>query len=157
MDADILKVDIEGAELIAFRGLEHFFDANPKVRFIYESNSDACKRLGYDYRDCMRFFEARGFMLYLVRQERFYRTSSADIQPCAVADIIAPRSPLPEIGPFRHAELAPTQIIGALIEQTRAPDAFIRDHVRAEAKMAATSLTEHSRWAEIREAIAQSI
>jgi FkbM family methyltransferase len=153
LDADILKIDIEGAELFAFRGLEHFFDANSKVRVIFESNSDACRRLGYDYRDCMRFFEARGFTLYLVRQERFYKTSSADIQPWAVADIIATRSPLPEIPPFEHAELAPTQIMNALIDGASAPEGFIRNHVRAEAKLAGRSLTEHPRWGDVQAAI----
>lgn len=155
LDADIVKCDIEGAELFAFRGLNNFFEQNQKVRVIYESNSDACKRLGYDYKDIMRFFEERGFSLYFVRQERFYKTSSQDVQPWAVADVIATRSSLPEIYPFEHAELTPAQIMTTFLEQTHAIDPFIREHVVAESARAEALLAKHEKWVELQERLAQ--
>ena len=98
-DADIVKADIEGSELKAFKGMSTFFDKNTKVSILYESNPDACVRLGYDFREVMKLFERRGFDLYFVRAERIYPISSDGIQPWAVADVYATRQPVKEVPP----------------------------------------------------------
>lgn len=88
---DVLKIDIEGAELFALQGMEKTLERDtPTVHM--EVNVPSCKAAGYDAHDLLRFFHDRGYALYFVhthisRIPPFFYTAS--LRP------LTPDAPLP--------------------------------------------------------------
>jgi FkbM family methyltransferase len=96
-DADIVKLDIEGAELAALTDIETITNANSKVEFIFESNSHTCALFGYSCQDLVARFEDLGFTCYYFGVNDLFPCSSKTIQPQIVEDILATRAPADEI------------------------------------------------------------
>jgi len=96
-DADVVKIDIEGAELAALEDIEIITNANPKVEFIFESNSHTCAVFGYKCQELVGRFESLGFKCYYFGVHDLYDCSSKRIQPQIVEDILATRAPLDEL------------------------------------------------------------
>ena len=89
-DADLIKIDIEGAELPALSQAEALFASRPDLEIIYESNNHTCHFFDYDRQDLMRWFEERGFRNYAFRADgALSPVRAADPQPSPVTDVLA--------------------------------------------------------------------
>lgn len=87
-DAQIIKVDIEGAELSAMTGFEDIISGGRTPDIIMESNEPACERNDYTCQDLW----SRMFVLgYDVFQHRGLSLTPAAAQDAQVADILATR------------------------------------------------------------------
>ncbi len=58
----LIKVDIEGGELLAFRGAEKTI-ARDRPVIIYEENGPACRAFGYAPADLMEFLRDLGYQV----------------------------------------------------------------------------------------------
>jgi FkbM family methyltransferase len=64
---DVLKVDVEGAELMVFRGGEKLFSGpNAPRAVIFEELNRASRKLGIGDAEAAAFLRARGYTLYLI-------------------------------------------------------------------------------------------
>lgn len=61
---DLVKIDIEGAELAGLAGIERLCAASPHLEFIFEVNSLTCGEWGYFGQDLCKRFEELGFTLF---------------------------------------------------------------------------------------------
>jgi len=61
---DLVKIDIEGAELAGLTDIERLCAANPQLEFIFEVNSLTCGEWGYYGQDLCKRFEQMGFTLF---------------------------------------------------------------------------------------------
>jgi FkbM family methyltransferase len=66
---DLVKIDIEGAELAGLTGIERLCTKNPRVEFIFEINSLTCGEWGYFGQDLCKKFEQMGFTLFAWRPD----------------------------------------------------------------------------------------
>jgi FkbM family methyltransferase len=90
-DVDLIKLDVEGAELPALTGADEFFAVHDDTEVIFESNNHTCHNFGYDRQDLMRRFEGLGFATYAFVRDGLMPVRSDDPQPVPVVDILATR------------------------------------------------------------------
>ena len=90
-DADIVKLDIEGAELAALNHVEDLVARNPALEFIYESNTSTCQAFGHDQQALAARFGELGFRLYAFRGPGLMRLNARDAKPTHLLDILATR------------------------------------------------------------------
>lgn len=62
----LIKIDIEGAELLALRGAQRTIERDRPVIF-YEENESAYQAFGYTVADVRGFLKAFGYRLYLMK------------------------------------------------------------------------------------------
>jgi FkbM family methyltransferase len=93
-DADVIKIDIEGAELPALIDADRFFSERPDMEIIFESSNHTCRLFGYDRKDLLRWFEERGYSTYIYLPDGLMPVRYCDPQPTPVVDVLATkRSP----------------------------------------------------------------
>lgn len=92
-DVDVIKIDIEGAELPSLIGADVFLSERPNVEIIFESNSHTCHLFGYDKGDLWRWFEERGFSTYVFLPDGLMPARHCDPQPVPVVDVLATKRP----------------------------------------------------------------
>lgn len=61
---NFIKIDIEGAELAALRGMTNLLKKNNKIKIIAEFRPAILKRAGIDPREFLKFFTDNGFQMY---------------------------------------------------------------------------------------------
>jgi FkbM family methyltransferase len=97
-DSDVVKIDIEGAELACLAGLDPVVKNNSNIEFIYECNTSTSAVFEHESQDLLRRFEEMGFSNYYFLADRLMKASSAEAQPIAVLDVLATRVPEQDIG-----------------------------------------------------------
>ncbi len=65
----VIKMDIEGAEIAALRGMQKLLAKNPQVRLIAEFNAAALQESGFDPKEYLDLLGALGFHLYAVQEQ----------------------------------------------------------------------------------------
>ena len=134
-DADVVKLDIEGAELRALKDADRFFNNQPRTEVIFESN-DHRQFFGYRRNDLLRWFEQRDFSLYAFRPDGLMPVKPDDPQPVPVIDILATRrSPasLEEQGE-KIVLMTEDYIMQELLKISTSTDPAIRQHFITEAR-----------------------
>jgi FkbM family methyltransferase len=61
---DFVKIDVEGAELLVFRGAEKLLAANPHAPILCEFNDANARSLGFSIAELARFFLDRDYRLF---------------------------------------------------------------------------------------------
>ena len=69
-DVDFIRMDIEGYEVIAFKGMEKLFAANPKLKIFMEFHPSYYPEWGWNYEKLLRYLEGHGFKVREVAQDR---------------------------------------------------------------------------------------
>ena len=88
----VLKVDVEGAELLVFRGGEKLFSGSYAPRaVIFEELNRASRKLGIGDTEAAEFLLARGYKLYLILDEGL--VPLPEVRPTA-ANLLATRNVL---------------------------------------------------------------
>lgn len=67
---DVLKVDVEGAELMVFRGAEHLLSqTDPPRVIIFEELNSSSRKLGIADGEAAEFLKQKGYVLYLITED----------------------------------------------------------------------------------------
>ena len=67
---DVLKVDVEGAELMVFRGAERLWSQTDSPRaIIFEELNNSSRKLGIADGEAAEFLKAKGYEIYLITEE----------------------------------------------------------------------------------------
>jgi FkbM family methyltransferase len=67
---DVLKVDVEGAELMVFRGADHLFSKPDSPRaIIFEELNSSSRKLGIADGEAAEFLKAKGYSIYLITED----------------------------------------------------------------------------------------
>jgi FkbM family methyltransferase len=86
---DIIKMDIQGAELLALAGTERVLRENQQLKFILEYWPYGLQRAGSTAAALLDFFHERGFQCRLLGRAKQERFSSVGVGPNEYANIIA--------------------------------------------------------------------
>lgn len=92
--ADFVKLDIEGSEVAAIRGMGGLLAQDPPVLWC-ESNGHMLHLFGETPQSLKAALEAAGMQVYLKSGNQFVQVAAADIQGATVVDYVAARQ-LPE-------------------------------------------------------------
>ena len=126
-DVDLVKMDIEGSEVRALRGMTGLLrTAAPTI--VFESNGHTLHLLGQRPSDIRVLLDAAGYECFLLRGRRIVPVTPHELQPECNVDYLAVRGPLP---PLEGWPMAPPR---TETERTAAIVASCRDaspHVRA--------------------------
>lgn len=82
-----VKLDIEGAEPLAVRGMQKLLAQGVDV--LYETNSFALNVFGFTVQDLQKSFADSGYLSYLLHEGELYKVREDGIQPAMVADHLA--------------------------------------------------------------------
>lgn len=152
-DVDVVKIDIEGAELPALGGADAFFADRPDAEVIFESNNHACRLFGYDRQDLLRWFEERGFATYVFRRDGarpdgLMPVRHGDPQPMVVADILATKRSSAALE--RQGEtivpMTDDYVVRELLKIAGSKHPHIREHFLTEAKRVGESVKSSPLW-----------
>ena len=78
LKVDLIKIDVEGWELHAFRGMERLIERNRRIRIVMEFSRLELERTKTDPRKLLSFFSRRGFAFYVIG-ERLRRATPGEI------------------------------------------------------------------------------
>jgi FkbM family methyltransferase len=90
---DYVKIDIEGAELAAFRGMVGLLSRPAGPAIVYESNDHILYSHEQSSADLIGFLESFGYTSYSVRERTLRPASPDSLQIPTVADYIAVKDP----------------------------------------------------------------
>ena len=98
---DLVKMDVEGSEVAAIRGMPELLAGDDAPLLLYESNGSMLHRFGESPGSLMEALEAYGYHSYLVELGRLIPTQSTDLQPDVCVDYLATKRPLDRLGDWR--------------------------------------------------------
>ena len=80
---DVLKIDVEGAELFVLRGAETLLD-KPKGKapiVIFEYSQANCQRFGYHPDDIIKFLKSKGYTIWVLKEKGTLERLSSALLP----------------------------------------------------------------------------
>jgi FkbM family methyltransferase len=86
---DYIKLDVEGMEIPALRGMEPILRKDDAPPIVYESNSAAMYRYGFSVADLRTLLEEFGYKNYLIDENRLRPIAREDVQVLTVVDHLA--------------------------------------------------------------------
>jgi FkbM family methyltransferase len=86
---DFVKLDVEGSEVAAVRGMARLLAGEPPPVVWCESNGHTLALLRESPRSLFAAFEAAGLQVYVVEPERLVRMRPDDVQGPTVVDVLA--------------------------------------------------------------------
>lgn len=92
-DVDVLKMDIEGAELAALNGFEEIVAGNDSLELIIESNWESSRHHGYPPQAIWQRLRELGFDTYILDGRRLTPVTPDMPQPRLVSEVLATRRP----------------------------------------------------------------
>ncbi|MBV8528499.1 MAG: FkbM family methyltransferase, partial [Candidatus Dormibacteraeota bacterium] len=98
---DLVKIDVEGADLEVLRGMERTLAAEPPPFLVVECCPHTLRMFGATPTDLVRFLEQRGYRAYTVEPNRLIRRRAEEVQVTTVTDVLAVRRDLPELPGWR--------------------------------------------------------
>ncbi len=136
-DVDVIKMDIEGAELAALNGFETVMACNPSVEMIVETNWETCALHDHTPQAVWSRLHALGFETYLLAGRHLTPVTPDMPQPRFVCDVLASRRPFKELtGPlgYLHLPMDTKRLPEALeqIEVADRPPQMVADYVEAQ-------------------------
>jgi FkbM family methyltransferase len=117
---DFIKMDVEGSEIAAVRGMRGLLGRADAPLVVYEANGHTLNLFGESPRRLLQSFEELGFRNYLVTDERLSAVQSGDFQPECWVDYVAARA-VPQNGWGWHDLSAQTheEVVARTIEACR--------------------------------------
>jgi len=88
---DFIKMDIEGSEVAAIRGMKNLLARDDAPVIAFECNGVTLPHYGYDTSTLLAKIEAFGYRTYRIDEKHFIPVSSREFQPETYVDLIALR------------------------------------------------------------------
>ena len=86
---DFIKMDIEGSEVAAVRGMKSLLRRDDAPVIVYECNGLTLPEFGFTTGDLLRTLEGFGYQTYRAEEGRFRLFPSSDFQPELYLDLVA--------------------------------------------------------------------
>ncbi|MCC6167023.1 MAG: FkbM family methyltransferase [Caldilineaceae bacterium] len=96
-----IKMDIEGSEVKALRGMYHLLSRDDSPFILYESNGHTLHLFGETPNSLMSLLEQYGYRCYLVQPGLLTPVQSGDLQPECTVDYLAVKQPLGRLNKWR--------------------------------------------------------
>jgi FkbM family methyltransferase len=96
-NVDLIKMDIEGAELAALTGFDALLARNPEVELIVETNWETCQLHDHAPQDVWARLQGYGFDTYLLQGKYLTPVTPHMPQPRFVCDVLATRRSFDEL------------------------------------------------------------
>jgi len=77
--ADVVKIDVQGAELSVLQGMRGLIRRSPRIRIVMEFSPGLLRADGVEPRSALASLRELGFELNLIRQDALYSASDAEI------------------------------------------------------------------------------
>jgi FkbM family methyltransferase len=107
VDADLVKIDVEGSELNALSGLAGQLDRDNGPVVFVEANGHMLHQYGHLPQDVLMVLEAHGYQCYLIDSQtakRIVPVSASDLQTECVADYVGFKTTPANLAPWRIDE-----------------------------------------------------
>jgi FkbM family methyltransferase len=127
---DVVKLDVEGSEVAAVRGMQKLLSRPDAPPLIYESNGHTLHLFGQTPRILKKALEQQGFRNYLIEPGCLVPQSADDLQLSVVTDNLATKhQPALPTGWHVGARLSRTQTIAQLAAAAASADDELRLHI----------------------------
>jgi FkbM family methyltransferase len=127
---EVVKLDVEGAELEAVRGMTGLLSRADAPILLYESNSHTLQFFGNTRTDLEAALQELGYSTFSVEPGRLIPTRRGELEPQSVINCLAVKGRLPELAGWRVTEpRSLDQTIQRVVGQSRSPRAFDRAYV----------------------------
>jgi hypothetical protein len=150
-DADLIKIDIEGAEMRSLTDSTRILSVYRDTDVIFESNTHTCRIFGYRPQDLWKHFITLGYSLYAFHGERLSPLSVTDAQHRNVIDILATRvgaeALIKQYG-YRVSRLLDSELL-SFLEREATGSVHQKQHVAAQRDFLSEGLREDPRWKKI--------
>jgi len=136
---DFIKMDIEGSEVAALRGMANLLSGPAAPPVLYESNGYTLLRQGQTIRQLRTAVEAFGYRNYLVGSGELIPVQAEDAQPQCVVDYLAVEQPPDNLPGWRVRQpLSREETISAFLHTCDSVDKdwAYREHVVSEVQNA---------------------
>ncbi len=121
---DVIKMDIEGSEVAAIRGMSRLLARDDAPLIIYESNGHTLHFFGETPNSLITALEGFGYINYRIKPGRFVPVRSNELQPECNVDYLAVKEPLPENwAGWKISPMTPEETISQVLAScTEAPE-----------------------------------
>jgi FkbM family methyltransferase len=68
---DIIKIDVEGAEILVLKGAHRILSANPCLKLFIEFSPVIIRRAGYEPSEFLAILHSYGFKIYVIDEENY--------------------------------------------------------------------------------------
>jgi FkbM family methyltransferase len=124
---DVVKLDVEGAEVAALRGMDRLLSRPDAPILLYESNAHTLQFFGHTRSDLLAALERHGYASYSVEPGRLIPVQPEELEPQSVVNCLAVKGRLPELAGWWVTEpRTPDETIRRVIGQSRSPRPFDR-------------------------------
>jgi FkbM family methyltransferase len=133
---DWIKMDVEGSEVAAIRGMSHLLARQDAPIILYESNGHTLNLFGETPISLAAMLERFGYRCYLVEHEQLVPWRAGELQPTVCMDYLAAKHPLDNLPHWRMMPpMSVEEKIGRLLAACADSNCFGRAYVaRALAK-----------------------
>lgn len=146
LDAKLVKIDIEGAELKAFKGMYKFLSSDINRAFIFEANGAHAYDGGYAPSDIVKIFEDLNYKIYMIVGRKLVPYKSTDLQPFGLINYLAMKNvPSQFEYDFRISELKEKEIIDGIVRTLTQMKPGYRKFMLKELEKAQSNIKEHER------------
>jgi len=127
---DAVKLDVEGAEIAAIRGMTGLLSRSDAPMLLYESNTHTLEFFGNSSAELQATLDSHGYTSYHVDGGRLIPLQRGELDPQSCIDCLAVKGPLPEIPGWRvTGPRSLEETIQRVIGQSLSPRAFDRAYV----------------------------
>lgn len=132
---DLVKIDVEGAEVDVLRGMPKLARGDLAPRLLVECCPHTLAAYGRTTVDLISLLEEYGYVVYNVDGNRLMRRHPEEVQVTTVVDVLAAKRGVHHLGGWRvEPPMDQLEIIERLIVETSQPNADCRASVAREAR-----------------------
>ena len=149
-DAKLVKMDIEGSEVLALSGMERLIKDNKNLEIIFEENTHMSTLIAANYkhrlRAAMQFLQRSGFFIYMFHNNILVPRKPEDFQEQVSADYLATKNTLHNnIGGFKVRQFSTEERIKIVLEQLNYNNLINQAYVCAFIEMAPNEIRNDPR------------
>lgn len=117
---DFVKMDVEGSEVEALKGMHELLSSSVAPPILYEANGHTLRFYGLRTADLLRELERFGYMSYWIADQRFIPTRASDLQSETVVNYLAVKDGPPDLPGWTVAgPMSQDERVGRLLSQCR--------------------------------------
>jgi FkbM family methyltransferase len=144
-DVAILKIDIEGSELPALRGMERALRARAVREILLEVNETHCRAAGYTGDELLHYLAGHGYLLYQIYDGILSPFSPGEFRGLACNNFLASLHKLSgQHGELVVKEVARETVLGHAMEYASSAHKEFRAHIAEEIRRAPSWLLGHA-------------